>query len=260
MLYGIIIKPANFDPAKTYPVVEAIYNGPQVVTTPHTFAQSATNDRDMTELGFVVVKLDSRGSPMRSKAFQDYAFNNMQEFGLEDHVAVFKQLAAERPWMDMSRLGVFGHSFGGYACLKAMLGYPDVYKAGACSAGPYDPYSMYPLDAYFEPPVFKGDRTKPDEHPANWGNIDLTREAARLKGDLLIAYGDLDANAFPAAAVRLVQALEAANKSFELIEFPNGTHAFSSDPYYIRRRWDFLVRALQHAEPPHDYVIGKGAQ
>lgn len=260
-VWGLIIKPANFDPSRRYPVIESIYNGPQVITTPHSFAKTLTSLPQLesfAQLGFVGIVMDGRGTPLRSKAIQDYMFNNMQEFGVEDHVAAIKQLAATRPWMDLDRLGVFGHSFGGFASMKAMLGYPDFYKAGASSAGPYDMYSLYPLDAFFDPPLFK-DGAKapsgPSDHPRNWGKVDLTEQASQLRGDLLLAYGDLDENAYPAATVRMIQALNVANKSYELILMPNGNHAFGSNPYFVRRRWDFFVRKLQHSEPPRDYAF-----
>jgi dipeptidyl-peptidase-4 len=256
-LYGLFIKPADFNPAKRYPVIEHIYNGPQIVTTPHDFAKGLTNwmardAQSLAQLGFVVVVMDGRGTPMRSKAFQDYIYNNMQEFSLEDHVAALKSLASRSPFMDIGRLGVFGHSFGGYTAMKAILGYPDFYKVAAASAGPYDMYAMYPLDAFFQPPVFGGAGAAARE-PTNWGKVDLTRQAGQLRGKLLLAYGDLDENALPATSVRMVNALIAANKEFDLIYMPNRSHAFEAEPYFIRRRWDFFVRNLLGAEPPKDY-------
>ncbi len=266
-IYGLVIKPAGFDPAKRYPVLEDIYNGPQVVTTPHNFADtlgglgSLTQEESFAQLGFVVVVMDGRGTPMRTKAFQDYMYNNMQEFAVEDHVAAIRQLGAARPYMDMRRIGVYGHSFGGFTSMKAILGYPDFYRAAASSAGPYDMYAMYPLDAFFSPPVFKDGSATPtsvDDYPRNWGEADLTRFAGRLKGDLLLAFGDIDQNAYPEAAVRMINALVAANKTFELVYLPNRTHAFVDEPYFIRRRWDFFVRKLENAEPPKDFAFGQG--
>jgi dipeptidyl aminopeptidase/acylaminoacyl peptidase len=201
----------------------------------------------------VTLVMDGRGTPLRSKAFQDYMYNNMQEFALEDHVTVIKALAAERPYMDLDRLGVIGHSFGGYTAMKAILGYPDFYKAAVASAGPYDMYGMYPLDAFFKPPVLSAGDARTPPLPTNWGQVDLTLQADRLNGKLLIAYGDLDENAFPAITARMVNALTAANKEFDLIYMPNRSHAFSDEPYFIRRSWDFLVRHLLNAEPPKDY-------
>jgi dipeptidyl-peptidase 4 len=261
-LYGLVVRPFHFDPSRKYPVVECIYNGPQVVTTPHDFAGGMTSwmmscAQSFAQLGFVTVVMDGRGTPMRSKAFQDYIYNNMQEFALEDHVAALKALAAERPYMDLARLGVIGHSFGGYTSMKAILGYPDFYKAAVSSAGPYDVYGMYPLDAFFEPPRFSsGTADHGPRLPDNWGNVDLTQQASRLKGKLLIAYGDLDENALPAVTARMINALIKANKEFDLIYLPNRSHAFSGEPYFIRRSWDFLVRSLMDAEPPKDYAFG----
>jgi dipeptidyl-peptidase 4 len=261
-LYGLIVKPSGFDPSRRYPVIDCIYNGPQVVTTPHDFAGVMTNwmmscAESFAQLGFVTLVMDGRGTPMRSKTFQDYMYNNMQEFALEDHVAVLKALSADRPYMDLARLGVIGHSFGGFAAMKAILGYPDFYKAAVASAGPYDMYGMYPLDAFFAPPTFAD---QPDGHgahqPNNWGNVDLTQQAASLRGKLLIAYGDLDENALPAITARMVSALINANKEFDLIYLPNRSHSFSSEPYFIRRTWDFFVRNLMGAEPPKDYTFG----
>jgi dipeptidyl aminopeptidase/acylaminoacyl peptidase len=242
-------------------VLDAIYNGPQVVTTPHDFVGGMSglfvdDAQAFAQLGFVVVMMDSRGTPMRSKAFQDYIYNNMQEFGLEDHVAAIKQLGAVRPYMDLDRVGVYGHSFGGFTTMKAILGYPDFFKAAAASAGPYDLFGMYSLDAFFKPPVFaKGGAhpANPADRPTNWGAYDLTQQASRLKGKLLLAFADLDENAYPAVSVHMVNALIAANKSFDLIYMPNRSHAFSGEPYFIRRRWDFFVKNLRGAEPPENY-------
>lgn len=258
-LYGLMIKPPNFDESKRYPVIECIYNGPQVVTTPHDFEGGMTNwiasrAQSFAQLGFVTLVMDGRGTPMRSKAFQDYMYNNMQEFALEDHVAVLKALAAAHPYMDITRLGVIGHSFGGFTAMKAILGYPDFYKAAVASAGPYDMFGMYPLDAFFVPPTFANNADgRTPQFPNNWGNVDLTQQAARLKGKLMIAYGDLDENAYPAVTARMVNALISANKEFDLIYMPNRSHSFSGEPYFVRRTWDFFVRNLMGAEPPQDY-------
>jgi dipeptidyl aminopeptidase/acylaminoacyl peptidase len=263
-LYGLMILPANFDPTREYPILDAIYNGPQVVTTPHDFVGGLTglfagDAQAFAQLGFVVVMLDGRGTPMRSKAFQDYIYNNMQEFGVEDHVAAIRQLAGEHAYMDINRVGVYGHSFGGYTTMKAILGYPDFFKVASASAGPYDLYGMYSLDAFFKPPVFAngtGQASGPADRPTNWGAIDLTQQAGNLKGKLLVSFGDLDENAYPAVTARMVNALIAANKSFDLIYMPNRPHGFSREPYFIRRRWDFFVRNLLGAEPPENYLIG----
>lgn len=261
-LYGLLIRPAHFNPECRYPVIDAIYNGPQVVTTPHDFTGGLTGPftdeaQAFAQLGFVVIQMDGRGTPMRSKAFQDYAYGRL-DFALPDHVAAIRQLAVEHPYIDSGRVGVYGHSFGGYAAMEAILRYGDLYKVAASSAGPYDLYGQYPLDAFFPPPTYKnGARspTGPGDYPRDWGDFDLTRDAGRLEGKLLLAYGGLDENAYPAEAVRMINALTEANKSFDLIYIPNGSHAFSEDPYFIRRRWDFFVRNLLGAVPPGNYEM-----
>jgi len=257
-LYGLLFKPPGFDPERRYAVVECIYNGPQVVTTPYSYEGSLNNwmakcAESYAQLGFLSFVMDGRGTPMRSKAFQDYIYGNMQEFALEDHVAFLRQLAAARPYLDLERLGVIGHSFGGFASMKAILGYPDFYKAAVSSAGPYNMFGMYPLDAFFPPPIYARGEWSATERPINWGQVDLTKFANRLKGKLLIAYGDLDENAFPESTVQMINALIAANKEFDLIFMPNRSHAFMEEPYFIRRSWDFFVRNLLHQEPPKDY-------
>jgi dipeptidyl-peptidase-4 len=263
-LYGLLIHPAHFNPHCRYPVIDAIYNGPQVVTTPHDFAGGLTglftsDAQAFAQLGFVVIQMDGRGTPMRSKAFQDYAYDRM-DFGLPDHVAAIRQLAGAHSYMDSERVGIYGHSFGGYSSMAGILRYGDVFKVAASSAGPYDLYAQYSLDAFFATPTYKDGIRSPagsGDYPRNWGDFDLTRDAARLKGKLLLAYAGLDENAYPAEAARMIKALNDANKSYDLIYIPNGSHAFSEDPYFIRRRWDFFVRNLLGAMPPTDYEMRK---
>lgn len=142
--------------------------------------------------------------------------------------------------------------------MEGILRYGDVFKVAASSAGPYDLYGQYPMDAFFAPPTYEnGARSPagPADSPTDWGDFDLTRDAGRLKGKLLLAYGGLDENAYPAEAARMIKALNEANRSFDLIFIPNGSHAFSEDPYFIRRRWDFFVRNLLVATPPTDYEM-----
>jgi dipeptidyl aminopeptidase/acylaminoacyl peptidase len=259
-LYGLILHPAHFNPACRYPIIDAIYNGPQVVTTPHDFMGGingifASDAQTFAQLGFAVIVMDGRGTPLRSKAFQDYIYNNMN-FGLPDHVAAIKQLAAAHAYLDIDRVGVYGHSFGGFASMEAILRYGDLFKVAASSAGPYDLYAQYPFDSFFAPPQYAngtGQPGGPTDYPTNWGDFDLTRDAGRLQGKLLLGYAGLDENAYPAEAGRMINALTTANKSFDLIYMPNDSHAFSGDPYFIRRRWDFFVSNLLGATPPDNY-------
>jgi dipeptidyl-peptidase 4 len=261
-LYGYIIKPPHFDQRHRYPVIDAIYGGPQVVTVSHDFVGGVGSMGDaeaLAQLGFVVINVDARGTPLRSKAFHDYIYNNMQEFGLEDHVAVIKQMAARNAYMDLDRVGIFGHSFGGYTSLKGILGYPDFFKVSVSSSGPYDLFSLgYIWDGFFEPPRFKDGSSypaSPGDRPTNWGAIDLTKQVDRLKGHLMLAFADLDENARPELQVKLIDALMAANKTFDLIYMPGRNHYYMNEGYFVRRRWDFFVRYLLGADPPKDFRV-----
>jgi dipeptidyl aminopeptidase/acylaminoacyl peptidase len=264
-IYGLLVRPEHFDPRQRFPIVDAIYNGPFLVTAPHSFLGALRDGplgygtQSFAQLGFVAIIMDSRGTPLRSKAFQDYIYNNLQEFGLEDHVAALRTLAQRNPWMDLDRVGLFGHSFGGYTALKGILGYPQFFKVAVASAGDYDEFGVDPHFAgLFEPPIFHDGASSPQsasDRPTNWGDIDLTQHADRLQGRLLLAYGDLDENVYPYTTIRLINALIAANKTFDLLYLPGRNHEYLGEGYFIRRRWDYFVRHLLGAEPPKDYPI-----
>jgi dipeptidyl-peptidase 4 len=261
-LYGLLIRPAHYNAECRYPLIDAIYNGPQVVTTPHDFVGALSGNfvadaQAFAQLGFAVIVMDGRGTPLRSKSFQDYIYNNM-DFALPDHVAAIRQLAAANAYLDIDRVGVYGHSFGGFSSMEAILRYGSLFKVAASSAGPYDLYAQPPVDSFFAPPLYangSSQPTGPADYPRNWGDFDLTRDAGRLQGKLLLSFAGLDENAYPAEAGRMIDALTKANKSFDLIYLPNGSHAFSGDPYFIRRRWDFFVRNLLGATPPDNYEM-----
>jgi hypothetical protein len=151
----VIYLPENIDPGRSYPVVEHIYGGPQTNLTPTTFVDAAGvtfhgGQRpafELTELGFILVMMDVRGTPLRSKEFHDYTYTSHHEFAIEDHVAVIRQLAERYPAIDLDRVGIYGHSWGGYASALAMLRFPDFYKVAVSSAGPYDYRFLYPVFA-----------------------------------------------------------------------------------------------------------------
>lgn len=247
-LYGAIYRLRNFDPAKKYAVVDSIYPGPQAIRTPKAFsAVPSSQAASVAELGFIVVTVDGRGSPLRSKAFHDYSYENLgQAGGLEDHIAVLRQLAARYPYMDLDRVGIYGHSGGGYASARALLLYPDFYKVGVSSSGNHDQreYVARWGETYQGLPA--GDNYK------SQGNPDL---AGNLCGKLLLIHGDMDDNVPLVQTMRLVDALIRANKDFDLIVLPNRNHGSFDDPYATRRRWDYLVRHLLHVEPPAGFEV-----
>jgi dipeptidyl-peptidase 4 len=247
-LYGLIWRPTNFDPAKKYPVVENIYTGPQSAYVPKTFAAYRHQQQAIAELGFITVFVDGRGTALRSRAFRAFSYNNLgQGSGGEDHIAVFKQMAAKYPYMDLSRAGVWGHSAGGYDSTHAILTHPGFYKVAVSSAGCHDnrmdkstwneQWMGWPIDKHYE----------------EQSNYTL---APNLEGRLFLAHGDVDENVPLPATIKLVDALVKANKDFDFLIMPNRAHGFGNDPYFVRRRWDYFVRHLLGVEPPANFKIG----
>ena len=220
-LYGMVYHPSDLDLDREYPVVEHIYPGPQHLRTPQGFkAVVEDSSRALAELGFIVVTIDGTGTPLRSKAFLDESYGRLETGGgLPDHLAGLRRLAAERPYMDLDRVGIFGHSGGGYATVRAMLSYPDFYKVGVSSAGDHD-MRIY-LAGWGERYIGMLDQT--DYDPQDNSNF-----AANLKGMLLLVYADMDDNVHPAGSVKLVDELIKANKDFDLLLMPNRSHLYAN--------------------------------
>ncbi|HEY5755359.1 MAG TPA: DPP IV N-terminal domain-containing protein [Steroidobacter sp.] len=260
-LYGLLYRPTNFDRNARYPVIEHLYGGPQIAITARTFMQAVMDPKYVNaekELGFVMVVMDVRGTVKRSKAFGNHLYQNYGDYMIEDHVAVLKQLATRYPFMDLDRVGVEGHSFGGYGAAHAMLSRPDFYKVGVASAGSHNYQGMYPVTYLGEPVYSDGQSINPTglEIPENYRSADNGALAERLRGKLMIVYGDLDENAYPAVTLQFADALIKANKSFDLLYLPGRTHDFArTDFYFIRRKWDYFVEHLLGAKPPDNYRI-----
>lgn len=261
-LYGLLYRPTNFDRKVRYPVIEHLYGGPQMTITARTFMQAVMDPKYVNaekELGFVMVVMDVRGTVKRSKAFQDHLYQNFGDYMIEDHVAVLTQLAQRYPFIDLDRVGVEGHSFGGYGAAHAMLSRPDFYKVGVASAGSHNFQGMYPIETYLGRPVYSdGQSINPSglEVPKNYRSADNGTLAERLRGKLMLVYGDLDENAYPAVTLQLADALIKANKSFDLLYLPGRTHDFArTDFYFIRRKWDYFVEHLLGTKPPDNYQI-----
>jgi dipeptidyl aminopeptidase/acylaminoacyl peptidase len=248
-IYGTLYLPSRVDSAGRYPVLDDVYPGPQANRAPFAFA-AGSDAQALAELGFVVVTIDGRGTPHRSKAFHDAADRNLQSGGgLDDHVAGMRQLAARRPWMDLERVGVYGFSGGGFASARAILMYPDFYDVAVSAAGNHDQrgYVAFWGETYQGLP--QGDSYAAQANPSL---------AANLKGKLLLAYGDMDDNVHSALTIQLVDALIKANRDFDLLVMPNRNHGFGSDPYFIRRRWDYFVEHLRRQEPPRYEIRAAG--
>lgn len=252
-LYGVIYHPSHFDPQSKYPVLDAIYPGPQVIRTPKSFplaplsARGYWEPQTLAELGFVVVTIDGLGTPLRSKAFHDYSYGNFAQAGsLQDHIVGLRQLASRHSYMDLSRVGIYGHSGGGFASARAILLYPDFYKVAVSSAGNHDQRGYCADWGEKYQGLLDGD---------NYLDQVTASLAANLKGKLLLVYGDMDDNVPPALTIQLVDALIKANKDFDLLVLPNRNHTFAIDPYFIRKKWDYLVQHLLGQTPPQGYQI-----
>jgi len=252
-LYGLIIYPTNFDPRTRYPVIDSVYPGPQIIVTAKAFPSDYGYNskvfwkcQALSELGFIVVNLDGLGTPYRSKSFHDVAYGHMSDAGgLPDHVGALLNLCHERTYMDPDRVGIYGHSGGGFMTAQALLTYPDFYRVGVASAGNHDNrlYGSYWGEKYEGLP----NGTKYLEQVT-------AEKASNLTGHLLLVTGDLDDNVHPSMTMQLVDALIDANKTVDMLVLPNRNHEFNYDPYFIKRLFDYFVLHFKGVEPP-DYVF-----
>ncbi|MGW5053520.1 prolyl oligopeptidase family serine peptidase [Actinokineospora sp. NPDC004072] len=244
-IYGVLYRPHGFDPSLRYPVVDTLYPGPQVNRVAPGFDPGGMglDAEPLAALGFVVVAVDGRGTPGRDKAFHDASYGRLADAGaLVDHVAALRQLAETRPWMDLDRVGAFGHSGGGFAAVRAMLDHPDVYRVGVALSGSHDARCFNPgfVEAY-----------DGADNPEAWARSANVDRAGELAGRLLLVHGELDDQVHPDQTLRLADRLIAADKDFELLVVPGAEHAFLDCLAYVRKRcWDFLVRELMGRTPP----------
>jgi dipeptidyl-peptidase 4 len=247
-LYGLMFTPTNLDQSKKYPVVNYIYPGPQGGGVGgRAFAPSRSDHQALAELGFVVVIIDGTCNPDRSKSFHDACYGNMADNTLEDQISGIKQLAAKYPYIDVDRVGMWGHSGGGFATAAAMFRYPDFYKVGVSQSGNHDNRNYE--DDWGERYIglMVGDNYEKQANQVY---------AKNLKGKLMIAHGGMDDNVPPYNTYLVVDALIKANKDFDLIIFPNARHGYGADNnYMMRRRWDYFVKHLIGAEPPKEYKV-----
>jgi dipeptidyl-peptidase 4 len=233
-IYGVIIRPLNFDPKKRYPVVEDIYAGPHDFFVPQNYsAWSRLNA--MAEMGFIVVKIDGMGTNWRSKAFHDVCWKNLADGGFPDRIAWIKAAAAARPWMDISRVGIYGGSAGGQNSLAALLHHGDFYKVAVSDCGCHDNRmdKIWWNEAWMGWPV--------DTSYAENSNV---THAAKLSGKLLLIVGELDSNVDPASTTQVVNALQKADTNFEFLPITNAGHGAAETPYGKRRKVEFLLRHL----------------
>ncbi len=251
-IWGIIVKPTNFDPKKKYPVIENIYAGPQGSFVPKTFTPYL-GMQSIAELGFIVVQIDGMGTANRSKSFHDVAWKNLADAGFPDRILWHKAVAAKNPWYDISRVGIYGGSAGGQNSLGALLFHPEFYKAAVSFAGCHDNrmdkvwwnelWMGWPVDASYEA-------------SSNMVN------AGKLQGKLLLVWGELDTNVDPSSSMQVVNALIKNNKSFDMMVMPGEDHPAgrrgASAPYGDRKLWDFFVHNLLGVEAPRWNTLPNG--
>ena len=239
-MWGIIIRPSNFDPSKKYPVLEYIYQGPGNQYVPKTFTPYNWYMTSIAELGFIVVMVDGMGTSFRSRSFENMCYKNLKDAGLPDHIAWIKAAAEKYPYIDADRVGIFGCSAGGQEALAAVLFHPEFYKAAYSACGCHDNR----MDKIWWNELWMGYPVgKQYEECSNVVN------AHKLTRPLMLVVGELDDNVDPASTMQVVNALVKAGKDFELVVIPGAHHTMGED-YGEHKRYDFFVRNLLGKTPP----------
>jgi len=246
-IYGVVYRPSNLDESKKYPVIENIYSGPHGFYTPKTFQAWRNSAQPLAELGFIVVIVDGMGTAKRSRAFHEVSYKNLGDGGFPDRIAWMKALAGKYPYVDISRVGVYGHSAGGYDAAHALLTHPEFYKVGVSSAGNHD----HRMDKAWWVELWMGYPV--EGHYVEQSNVTL---AKNLEGRLLLVHGEVDDNVNPASTLQLVDALIKADKYFDMLIMPNCSHGLGGD-YFTLKRWNYFVEHLLAVKPPADFRIGK---
>jgi dipeptidyl aminopeptidase/acylaminoacyl peptidase len=252
-IYGLMFTPTNLDPNRKYPVIDYIYPGPQGGSVGGWFFSAARGDHQaLAELGFVVVLIEGTGNPNRSKSFHDMYWPDMSTNTLPDQVAGIRQLSQRYSYIDTNKVGIWGHSGGGFATAAAMFRYPDFFKVGISESGNHDNRNYE--DDWGE--RYIGLLTKGPDGKDNYEAQANQTYAKNLKGKLMLAHGMMDNNVPPYNTMLVVDALIKANKDYDLVIFPNAGHGYGTDsPYMMRRRWDYFVKNLLGKEPPPNYKL-----
>lgn len=245
-LYGVMYKPFNFDSTKVYPIIDYVYPGPQVEAVYYPFTRMSVRTDRLAQAGFIVISVGQRGGhPSRSKWYHNYGYGNMRDYPLADHKAAVEQLAARYPFIDINRVGIHGHSGGGFMSTAAICQYPDFYKAAVSCAGNHDNriYNRWWSETHHgvkEEISEKGDTTFAYKIATN------PEIVKRLKGHLMLVHGDIDNNVHPGNTIRVVNALIRANKRFDMLILPGQRHGFGNmDEYFYWRMVDFFSEHLK---------------
>lgn len=255
-LYGVMYKPFDFDSTKTYPLIEYVYPGPQTEAVNKSFGRSMDRIDRLAQMGFIVISVGNRGGhPARSKWYHTYGYGNLRDYGLEDKKVAAEQLANKYNFIDINRVGITGHSGGGFMSTAAMLVYPDFFKVAVSGAGNHENniYNRWWSERHHgvqEVVSEKGDTT------FNYSITKNTELAKNLKGKLLIATGDVDNNVHPANSIRMVDALIKANKRFDFLLLPGQAHAFGNmTEYFFWKMADYFSEHLLGESKMHEVDI-----
>jgi dipeptidyl-peptidase-4 len=243
-LYGVMYKPFDFDPARKYPLIEFVYPGPQTEEVTKTFSPKSPNI-PLAQLGFIVIEVGARGgSPQRDKWYDAYGYGNLRDYGLADKKVAAERLAATHLFIDLSRVGMWGHSGGGFMTAAALLQYPDFYKAGWSESGNHD-NNVYNRSWSEKYHGVREEKQKDGSEKYVY-EIDKNSELAKnLKGHLMLTTGDMDNNVSAVNTMRVANALIRADKRFEMLVFPGMRHSYMPiNSYVIMARGDFFARWL----------------
>ena len=244
-LYGYMYKPYDFDPNKKYPIIDYVYPGPQVEGNSEAWSSGFLRKDRLAQIGFIVITVGNRGGhPNRSKWYHNFGYGNLRDYGLEDQKYAIQQLASRHPWIDATRVGIHGHSGGGFMSTAAILKYPDFFKVAVSCAGNHD-NSMYNRwwseqhHGVLEEITAAGDTTFKY-------SIDKNQDIAKnLKGHLMLVHGDIDDNVHPGNTIRVVNALIKANKRFDMLILPGQRHGFGTmNEYFFWRMADYYSEWL----------------
>lgn len=239
-MWGLIMRPSNFDPNKKYPIIEYIYQGPGDQYVPKTFIPYNWYMTSIAELGFIVVMVDGMGTSFRSREFENVCYKNLQDAALPDHMAWIKAAAEKYPYMDIDRVGIYGCSAGGQESTNAVLLHPEFYKAAYSACGCHDNR----MDKIWWNELWMGYPVE-DQYKKS-SNVE---NAHLLQRPLMLVVGEMDDNVDPASTMQVVNALIKANKDFELVVIPGARHTMGED-FGEHKRYDFFVRHLLGVNPP----------
>jgi dipeptidyl aminopeptidase/acylaminoacyl peptidase len=244
-LYGVMYKPFDFDPSRKYPIITYVYPGPQVEGPGQSWSKSMNRLDRLAQLGFVVIAVGNRGGhPNRSKWYHNCGYGNLRDYGLEDQKYAIEQLAARYNYIDAGRVGIHGHSGGGFMSTAEILQYPDFFKVAVSCAGNHENniYNRWWSEKHhgvLEEITSKGDTTFTYSIGKN------SQLANNLSGRLLLIHGDIDNNVHPGNTLRVANALIRANKRFDMLILPGQRHGFGDmDEYFFWRMGDYFARYL----------------